>query len=174
MIRHRITASACAHVTCEPHLFGTGSSHSLETSLVRLVDFWDLIPILAQLLDQLSGIQLAITSSRLDDLRLFLQCEVLPCEIWSHIFLEESQNLVVRNGSWVGEVVDTGIFVLGHEDGSREKIVENGIRVGNINYTVIFGNFGDEVSGVEVITDGHSKSEDEGVVVCLHNLRSSC
>lgn len=115
------------HATCEPHLFGASSSHSLETSLVRLVNFWDLVPILAQLLDQLSGIQLAITSSRLDDLGLFLQCEVLPCEIWSHIFLEESQNLVVRNGSWVGKVVDTGIFVLGHEDGSREKIVENGI-----------------------------------------------
>lgn len=154
-------------------LFCSSSSHSLETSLVRLVNLGNLISVLGQLVNQLGSIQLTVTSSCLDNLGLLLQREVLPCEIWSHVFFEESQDLVVRDGTGIGEVIDTGFLVLSQENGGGEKIVEDGVGVWYVNYAVVFGDLGDKVSGVQVIADGHSKSEDEGVFVCLHNLGNS-
>jgi len=94
------------------HLFDPSLGHSLEASLVGFVDLRNLIVVFLELGDQLSGVQLAVTSSCLNDLGLLLECEVLPGEVWADVFLEEGKDLVVGDGSWVGEVVDSGVLVL--------------------------------------------------------------
>jgi len=138
------------------------------------VDLGDLEVVLLELLDKLGGVELAVASAGLDDLGLLVQCEVLPGEVWSDVLLEEGQNLVVGDGTWVGEVVDTGILVLGQEDGGREEIVENSVGVGDIDDTLVFGDLGDEVTGVKVVADWHAKSEDQAVAVVLHDLLNVC
>lgn len=152
------------------HLFDTSSGHSLEASLVSLVDLWHLILVLSKLVDKLGSVQLAVGTSGLDNLGLLLEGEVLPGEVWSDVLLEESKNLVVRDGSRVGEVVDTGLLVLGQDDGGWEEIVEDGVGVWDIDDSVVLGNLGDKVAGVEVVADGHAKTEDKSVGVVFHDL----
>jgi hypothetical protein len=152
------------------HLFNTSSGHSLEATLVCLVDLWHLVVILGKLLLKLCSIQLAVGASSLDDLGLLLEGKVLPAEIRSDELLEEGKNLVVGNSTWVGEVVDSSLLVLSQEDGSREEVGEDGVGVWNIDDTVVFGNLGDKVARVQVIGDWHTKSEDEAVGVVFHNL----
>ena len=152
------------------YLFGSTSSHSLEALLVRLVNLRDLKAVLLKLLDQLGGVELAVATTSLDNLGLLLEREVLPGEIGAHVFLEEGQNFIVRNCAWVGEVVDSGLFVLSKEDRGGEEIVEDGVRVGDVDYALVFGDLGHEVAGVEVIGDRHAESEDEAVAVVLHDL----
>lgn len=151
-------------------LFHASSSHALEALFVRFVNLWDLELVLLELVDQLRGIELAVTSAGLDDLGLLLQREVLPGEVWTYVFLEEGQNLVVGDGAWVREVVDTGILVFGHEDRGWEEVVENGVGVGNVYHSLVLGDLGDEVAGMEVVADWHSKSENENIRVCFHDL----
>jgi hypothetical protein len=134
------------------------------------VNLGNLEAVLLELLNQFGGVQLAVTSSSLDDLGLLLQCEVLPCEVWSDIFLEKAQDLIVGDGTGVGEIVDAGILVLGHEDGSWKEVMEDGVGVGDIDNTLVLGNLGYKVTGVQVVADGHAKSEDESVTVIFHNL----
>jgi len=134
------------------------------------VNLWDLELVLLELVDQLRGVELAVASAGLDDLGLLVQCKVLPGEIWADVFLEEGEDLVVGDGAWVGEVVDTGILVFGHEDRGWEEIVEDGIRVGDVYHSLVLGDLGDEVTGVQVVADGHSESENECIGVCFHDL----
>ena len=78
------------------------------------------------------------------------------------------------DGTWVGEVVDTGLLVLGEENGGWEEVVEDGVGVGDIDNTIVLGDLGDEVTGVEVIADWHAKSENQSVGVVLHDLFNVC
>jgi hypothetical protein len=157
----------------EAILFHPRSSHALEALFVRLVNLRDLELILLELVDQLRGVKLAVASSSLDDFGLFIQCEVLPGKVWADILLEEGQDLVVGDGTWVGEVVDAGVFVLGKEDGGGEEIVEDGVGVGDVYNSLVLGDLGDEVAGVQVVADRHAESEDENVGVSLHDLYHS-
>ena len=145
----------------------------MEAGFISLVNLRDLKLVLLELFNQLSGIQLAVASSSFDDLRLLLQSKVFPRKIWSNVLLKQAEDLVVRNSTWVGEVVDTGVLVLGQDDRSWEEIVEDCVGIGNIDYALVFGDLGDEVTGVQVIADGHPKSEDESIAVELHDLRKS-
>lgn len=70
------------------NLFHTSLGHTLETSLIRLVDLGNSVTILLELLLQLGSIQLAVTASSLDDLGLLVQGEVLPGELWANKLLE--------------------------------------------------------------------------------------
>ena len=134
------------------------------------MDLWNLKLVSLELIDQFGGVKLAVASSSLDDLRLLIQCEVLPREVWSNVLLEEAEDLIVGDSTWIGEIVDTGILVLGQEDRSWEEIMENCIRVGYVDDTLILRNLGNEVTGMQVVADGHTKSEDESVVVKFHDL----
>ena len=127
--------------------------------------------IFLQLVDELSSIELAVAATRLDDLGLFFEREVLPGETGADVFLEERQNLVVRDCAWICEVVYADFLVLGEEDGGRKEIVEDGVGIGDVNYALVLGDLGDEVTGVEVIRDGHAQSEDEAVGVVFHDLQ---
>ena len=120
------------------------------------MDLWNLVVVFLELVDQLGGIQLAVAASGLDDLGLLVKGEVLPCEVGAHIFLEERKDLVVGDGSWVGEVVDAGVLVLCHQDGGWEEIGKDGVGVGDIDNPLVFGDLGDKVTGVQVIADWHS------------------
>lgn len=153
------------------HSFHTSSSHALEAALVSLVDLGNLVLVLLELIDKLGGVKLAVGSTSLDDLGLLVQCKVLPGEVWSDVLLEEGEDLVVGDSTGVGEVVDSGVLVLGHEDGGWEEIVEDGVGVGDVDDTLVLGDLGDEVTGVEVIADWHAESEDQAVAVVLHDLR---
>lgn len=134
------------------------------------MDLWDLEVVLGELLLELGGVKLAVGASGLDDLGLLLEGEVLPGEVWANVLLEEGENLVVGDGTWVGEVVDAGILVLGEEDGAWEEIVEDGVGVWNVNDAVVLCDLGDKVAGVEVVRDWHSQAEDEDIWVVLHDL----
>ena len=155
------------------NLFHTSCSHALEASLVRLMNLWNLEVILLKLLHKLGGIQLAVASSSLDDLGLLLQCEVLPGKIRSDVFLEQTEHLVVGDGAWVGKVVDASVSVRGHQDGGGEEIVEDGVGVGNVHHTLVLSDLSNKVTAVQIITDWHSKSEDESIGVVLHDLLTS-
>jgi hypothetical protein len=152
------------------HLFNTSSCHSLEATLVCLMNLWNLVVILGKLVLKLSSIQLAVGAPGLDNLGLLLECEVLPAEIWSHVLLEEGKDLIMGNGTWVGEIVDSSILVLSQKDGCWKEVGEDGVGVWNIDDTIVFGNLGDEVTRVQVIRNRHTKSEDEAVGVVFHDL----
>ena len=134
------------------------------------MNLWNLILVLSKLVDKLGGIQLAVGASGLDDLGLFLQSKVLPGEVWANVLLEERENFVVGDGTWVGEVVDTSLVVLGEDDGGWEEIGEDGVGVWNVDDTVILCDLGDKVTWVEVVADWHAETEDEAVVVVFHDL----
>jgi len=135
------------------------------------VDLWHFVVVFGELLLELVGVQLAVGSSSLDNLCLLVQGEVLPGELGADVLLEERENLVVGDGTWVGEVVDAGLFVLSQEDGGWEEIGEDGIGVGDIDNALVLGDLGDKVTGVQVVADWHTKSEDEAVGVVFHDLR---
>jgi hypothetical protein len=152
------------------HLFHASSGHTLEASLVGLVNLWDLKLVLSELINQLSCVEFAVTSPSLDNLRLFLQSEVLPCKVWTNVFLEEGENLVMRYGTWVGKIVNAGLFVLSHEDGGWKKIMEDSVGVRDVNNTLVLCNLGNKITRVQVVTDWHAKSKDEAVTIILHDL----
>ena len=152
------------------YLLNAGSSHALEALSVSLVNLWDLEVVFGELLLEFGGVEHAVGASGLDDLGLLLEGEVLPLKVWTNVLLEKGQDLVVGDGSWVGEVVDAGILVLSQENGAWEEVMEDGVGVWNINDTVVLGNFGDKVAGVEVVGDWHSQAEDEDIWVVLHDL----
>lgn len=134
------------------------------------MDLRNSVTILLELQLQLGSIQLAVATSSLDDLGLLIQGEVLPGELWANEFLEQSEDFIVGDGTWVGEVVDASLLVLSQEDGGWEEIGEDGVGVGDIDNTIVLGDLGDEVTGVEIVADGHTKAEDEAVGVELHDL----
>jgi hypothetical protein len=134
------------------------------------MNLWNLEFVFLELIDQLRRVELAVASAGLDDLSLLFQCEVLPGEVGADIFFEEGQDFIVRDGARIGEVVNTSVFVLGHEDRGWEEIMEYGVRVGDVYHSLILGNLGDEVTRVEVVADGHSESENENIGVCFHDL----
>jgi hypothetical protein len=74
------------------------------------------------------------------------------------------------DSTWVSEVVDAGLVVLRKEDGGWEEIMKDGVGVWYINDTLILCNLGDEISTVQVITNGHSQSKDQSVRVVFHDL----
>lgn len=154
----------------QAHLLDTSLGHALEALGVSLVDLWHLKAVLLELGGKLLGVEHAVGAAGLDDLGLLLEGEVLPGEVWTNVLLEEGENLVVGDGTWVGEVVDAGLLVLSEEDGGWEEIVEDGVGVWNINDTIVLGDLGDKVAGVQVVRDWHSQSEDENVLVVLHDL----
>lgn len=151
-------------------LFCARSSHTLETQLVRLVNFWDLVLVLLELVDQLRGIELAVASAGLDNLGLLLQCEVLPGKVWANVLLKQGQDLIVRDSTRVGEVVDTSVLMFGQKNGGWEEVVENGVGVGDVYHSLVLGDLGDKVAGVKVVANGHSESENQNIGVCLHDL----
>ncbi len=134
------------------------------------MNFRDLVLVFLELVDQLRGVELAVASAGLDNLGLLLQCEVLPGKVWANVLLKESQDLVVGDSTRVSEVVSTSVLVFGHKDGGWEKVVENGVGVGDVYHSLVLGDLGDEVAGVEVVADGHSESENQDIGVCLHDL----
>ncbi len=141
------------------NLFDVRLSHALEALLVSLVNLWNLVLILLELVNQLGGVELAVASSGLDDLGLLFQCKVLPGEVWTDVFFEKRQNLVVGDGTWVREVVDTGLLVFGQENRGGQEIVEDRVGVGDVYNSLVLCNLGDEVTGVQVVADWHSESE---------------
>lgn len=151
-------------------LLNTSGLHALEAALVGGVDLGDLVVILLQLGGQLGGVELAVAAAGLDDLGLLVQGEVLPGEAGSDDVAEEGEDLVVRDGAGVGEVVDASLLVLGEEDRGGEEVGEDGVAVGDVDDTLVLGDLGDEVARVEVVRDGHAQAEDQSVGIVLHDL----
>jgi len=134
------------------------------------VNFWDLNTILLHLGDQLGSVELAVTPASLQDLALLIKREVLVGEAWADVFGEEVEDLVVGDSTGVGEVVNTLLVVLGKNDGDGEHRGEEGVAVWNVDDFLVLGDLGDERSRVEVVRDWHAESENQNVVVLLHDL----
>lgn len=90
-------------------LFDTVCLHALETLVVGRVHILHLHPEILHPLSQLVTVQLAVASPCFEDFRLFCLAKVFPLKVRSHMFLEQSQNLIVGDGTRVGKVVDTGV-----------------------------------------------------------------
>lgn len=101
--------------------------HPLETLSVSVVNLRHSDPVLRKLLLQLGRIQLAIAPPGLDDLALLLQREVGPLELRTDDVAEEREDLVVGDGTRVGEVEDADVLVLRHGDGGGEEVGEDGV-----------------------------------------------
>lgn len=157
-------------ITFADTLLSSGSSHTLEALSISLVDFWNLVVVLLKLVNKLGSIELAVGATSLDDLGLLLKGKVLPLERWTNVLLEEGKNLVVGNGSWVGEVEDTSGVVLGKDNGGWKKIGKDGVGVWYVDDTLVLGDLGDEVTAVEIVGNWHPQSEDEAVLVVLEDL----
>jgi hypothetical protein len=157
-------------LTATTNLFNTSLGHALEALRISLVHLWDLKVVLLQFTDKLGSVELAVASAGLNDLVLLLESKVLPGEIGSDVLLEQSKNLVVGDCARVCEVVNTRLFVVCQEHRGREKIVKDGIGVGDVDYMCVLGDLGDKVSAMEIVADGHSKSENKHVGVRLHDL----
>ncbi len=134
------------------------------------MDLRDSEAVLLELVLELGGVKHAVGAASLDDLGLLLESEVLPGKVWANVLLEEGKDLVVRDGTWVGEIVDTGLFVLGEEDGTWKEVVEDGVGVWHVNDLLVLGDLGNEVTAVEIIGDWHSQAENEDIWVVLHDL----
>jgi len=52
--------------------------------------------------------------------------------------------------------------------------VENSVGVGDIDDTLVLGDLGDEVTGVKVVADWHTESEDQDIAIVLHDLLNMC
>lgn len=151
-------------------LLDTCSLHPLETLPVGLVDLRHLVPVLLQLVDELGVVQLAVASTGLDDLGLFLQGEVLPRVARPDNIAEERENLVVRDGARVGEIVDARVAVLGQKNRCGQQVVQDSVAVGDVDDAVVLGNLRDKVARVKVVRDRHSQPQDEAVGIVLHDL----
>lgn len=107
-----------------------------------------MISIRLQLLLELGGVKLAIAPTSLDDLGLLLDRKVLPGEVGPNNFLEQRQNLVMADGTGIGEVVDASVFMLGHQDRCREQIGQDAVAVRDIYHPVILADLGHKVAWV--------------------------
>jgi hypothetical protein len=151
-------------------LLDSSSLHTLKALPVGIVDLGNLVVVLLELADQLVRVELAVAATSLDDLGLLLEAKVLPGVVGADNLLEQGEDLVVGDGARVGEVVDSGVVVLGQENGAGEKVVEDGVAVGNVDDAVVLGDLGDKVSGVKIVADRHAKTENEDVVVAGQDL----
>ena len=48
--------------------------------------------------------------------------------------------------------------------------MKNGHGIGNIHNLLIFGNLGDEIAGRQIITDGHTNTEDQDIRIDTKKL----
>lgn len=117
-------------------------------------------------------VKLAVAPAGLDDLGLLLQAEVLPRVARPDNVPEQCEDLVMRDGARVGEVVDACIAVLGQKNRRGQQVVQDGVAVGNVDDAVVLGNLGDKIAWVEVVRDRHSQPQDEAVGVVFHDLDS--
>lgn len=153
-------------------LFNTRSLHSLEALFIGFVNLGDFISVFLQLGNQLGRIESAVASGCLDDFGLFLERKVLPAEFGPHNLLEQRKNLVMRNGAWIGKVVHAGFAMLCENDGSWQKVMKDGVAVGDVNHTVVANDLGHEIALVKVIANRHAKAKDETVWITFQDLDS--
>ena len=144
--------------------------HPRETLLVRLMHLRHLHSILPQLLHQLRRIEFTIAPPCLDHLALLVEREVLPCKARPDMLLEQLQDFVVADGAGIGEVVDSRLVVRSEDDRGGEEVVEDGVRVGDVDNTGVRSDLGNEGTGMEIIRDGHAEAEDECVRVVFEKL----
>lgn len=100
-----------------PTSFDSCNLHALKALLIGFVNSRNLVLILLELGLQLRRVQRAVAPARLDDLGLLFQGKVLPAQPRPHNLLEKREDLVVRDGAWVGKVVDASLTMLCKNDG---------------------------------------------------------
>lgn len=144
--------------------------HALEAPLVGFVNLGNPIFILPELGHQLGRVQCTVAAASLDDFGLLFQGKVPPAKFWSHNFLEELENLVMRDRTRVGKVIDASLTMLCKNDGSRQKIMQHGVAVGNVNHSLVAKELCHKVSRMKVIANRHAKTKNEAVGVAAEDL----
>ena len=149
--------------------------HSREAPTIGLmhlrnVEIIAFARVLFHLHHQLATVQLAIAPTSNNDLRLLLEGEVLPLLTGIDNITIERHDLVVRDGTWVGEIEDARLAVFGQRHRDGEEIVQDAVAVGDVDDLRIIGDLRHEVACVQVVGDWHPESKDEAVGVGLHHV----
>jgi hypothetical protein len=154
-------------------LFGQIHLHPLEAQIVGLVNFVD-FDALRHVSKKLRRVKFIVGSRCFDDHGLFLNSKVFVRVRRVNVLDVQIQDLVVRNDSWVGKVVDTGQSLLGHAQRERKHFAQDCHGVGNVHDLLILNDFGNEVAVDEIIGNGHAHSQNQTVGVLLeHGLHVS-
>jgi len=101
---------------------------------------------------------MVVGSSGSQDLRLFFIGEVLPGEGGIDDFLIHLEDFVVGNGTRVGQVDGSSDLTLGHVDHDGKEFRKDSHGVSNGADFLVFGDLGNEITGVVGTSDGHSDS----------------
>ena len=121
-------------------------------------------------LHQLARVQLVVRASRGEDLRLLLQREVSVGEGRVDVLLVQVQNLVVRDGARVGEVVHAATVVQHHLDADGQQVVQHGHGVGDVHHALVLGDLRHKVARRQVVQNGHAHAENQRVRIHLLQL----
>ena len=142
--------------------------HALEAKLVggnNIVDDNSF----RHVLEELGGVELVVGSGGGNDLGLFLDGEILVFVGGIDVLCVQIQDLVVRNDTGVGKVVDTLEALLGHGQGGGEHLGQDGHRVGNVDDALVLDNLGNERAVDEIVRDGHADPQNQAVGVLLEH-----
>jgi hypothetical protein len=142
--------------------------HALEAELVGGDNIVDDNP-LRHVPKELGGIELVVGSGGGNDLGLFLDGKVLVGVGGINVLGVQIKNLVVRDDTGVGEVVDAGQSLLGHGHRGGEHLRQNGHGVGDVDDAFVFDNLGDETAVDEVVGDGHANPQNQAVGIHLEH-----
>ena len=142
--------------------------HALEAELIGGDDIVD-DDSLGHVPEELGGVELVVGSGCRNDLGLFLNGKVLVRVGGINVLFVEVQNLVVRNDPGVGKVVDARESLLGHGQGGREHLGQNGHGVGNVDDALVLDNLGDKGAVDEIVRDGHADPQNQAVGVLLEH-----
>lgn len=117
------------------------------------MDLWyfnlvSLLPILVHQAYQFRGIQFAIAPFGFHDMALLLEREVLPRESWINDLFIQTQYLVMRYSSRIREVHDASFSVLGQNHDYRQEVVQDAVRVGDVDDALVFGDLRHEGAAV--------------------------
>ncbi|WVZ00016.1 hypothetical protein V8G54_026085 [Vigna mungo] len=103
---------------------------------------------LRELFLQFGSIHLIVAPWSYDHLGLLFKVEVDPLEAWINVIPVHLKNLVVAHCPRICEVPDAPQVSLRHLNRNRQKFIQNGHAVWNVDHFVITRNLGDEVTWI--------------------------
>jgi len=114
-------------------------SHSFKALFVRVMHFHaiEIDPVFPAFLRELARVEHAVAAAGFDHMGLLFKGEVAPLECWGDDGAVEGKDFVVRDCARVGEVVDTKFVVRGEQQGDREEVMEDGVAVWYVDYSLV-------------------------------------
>jgi len=114
-------------------------------------------------------VEFVVGARCLDNHGLLFKGEILVSVGRVNVLRIQVQDLVMRDDTRVGEVVDSSKSLLCHGKREWKHFGQDSHRVRNINDFLVLDNFRNEVSVNEVIPHGHTNAEDQAVGILLQH-----